>query len=168
MVATTTTAVAAVAAMVSPTTNSSFSTLRNPKPSPFFSTPSSFPPNNHKALNLTPRFKTLTPVRSSSNPSDLSHSSSSSINPLSLKSRLRSGGTLYGIRLVSFSPTVAETAGLAGYDFAVVDMEHGPGGISDALHCLHALAGTGTPKIVRLPESSPTWPRRPSASARRA
>ena len=33
----------------------------------------------------------------------------------------------------SFSPTFAEIAGLSSYDFVVVDMEHGSGGISDAL-----------------------------------
>lgn len=74
-----------------------------------------------------------------------------------LKSRLRNGETLYGLFLLSFSPTLAEIAGLAGYDFLVVDMEHGPGGISEALHCLRVLAGTGTPAILRLPESCPTW-----------
>lgn len=36
-------------------------------------------------------------------------------------------------------------------------MEHGHGGISDALPCLHALAATGTPAILRIPESSATW-----------
>uniref|UniRef100_A0A7N0UV38 HpcH/HpaI aldolase/citrate lyase domain-containing protein n=1 Tax=Kalanchoe fedtschenkoi TaxID=63787 RepID=A0A7N0UV38_KALFE len=74
-----------------------------------------------------------------------------------LKSRLRDGETLYGLFLLSFSPTLAEIAGLAGYDFVVVDMEHGPGGITDALHCLHALAASGTSAILRLPECCPTW-----------
>lgn len=36
-------------------------------------------------------------------------------------------------------------------------MEHGPGGISDSLACLRALAATQTPAILRLPESCPTW-----------
>ncbi|KAL6986472.1 hypothetical protein U1Q18_019835 [Sarracenia purpurea var. burkii] len=36
-------------------------------------------------------------------------------------------------------------------------MEHGHGGIPEALPCLHALAATRTPAILRLPESSPTW-----------
>ncbi|EPS65558.1 hypothetical protein M569_09219, partial [Genlisea aurea] len=74
-----------------------------------------------------------------------------------LKSRLKDGEDLYGIFLLSFSPTIAEIAGLAGYDFAVVDMEHGHGGISDALPCLHALAATNTAAILRLPESSAAW-----------
>ncbi|XP_075522946.1 uncharacterized protein LOC142555756 [Primulina tabacum] len=75
----------------------------------------------------------------------------------SLKSRLKKGETIYGIFLLTFSPTLAEIAGLAGYDFAVVDMEHGHGGISDALPCLRALAATNTAAILRIPESSAAW-----------
>ncbi|KAJ8497500.1 hypothetical protein OPV22_008052 [Ensete ventricosum] len=75
----------------------------------------------------------------------------------SLKSRLAAGETLYGLFLLSASPTLAEIAGLAGYDYVVVDMEHGPGGISDALPCLRALAATRTPAVLRLPEPSDTW-----------
>ncbi|KAK7407665.1 hypothetical protein VNO78_09663 [Psophocarpus tetragonolobus] len=76
---------------------------------------------------------------------------------LNLKSRLRNGETLYGLFLLSFSPTLAEIAGLAGYDFVVVDMEHGPGGIHHALPCLHALAAANTAAILRVPESSAAW-----------
>ncbi|KAF5478011.1 hypothetical protein F2P56_004605 [Juglans regia] len=76
----------------------------------------------------------------------------------SLKARLNNGeGPFYGLFLLSFSPTLAEIAGHAGYDFVVVDMEHGSGGISDALPCLRALAATGTPAILRIPDNSPTW-----------
>ncbi|KAG1359219.1 2-keto-3-deoxy-L-rhamnonate aldolase-like [Cocos nucifera] len=74
-----------------------------------------------------------------------------------LKSRLAAGETLYGLFLMSFSPTLAEIAGLAGYDYVVVDMEHGPGGIAEALPCLRALAAAHTPAILRLPESSAAW-----------
>ncbi|KAF8379964.1 hypothetical protein HHK36_027430 [Tetracentron sinense] len=98
----------------------------------------------------------LTPPKSSSTTSDLSPSDKP-ITPKTLKTRLADGETLYGLFLLSFSPTLAEIAGLAGYDFVVVDMEHGHGGISDALPCLHALAAAGTPAILRLPESCPTW-----------
>ncbi|KAL0907748.1 hypothetical protein M5K25_022182 [Dendrobium thyrsiflorum] len=75
----------------------------------------------------------------------------------SLKSRLAAGETLYGLFLLSSSPTLAEIAGLAGYDYVVVDMEHGPGGISDALPCLRALASTGAAAVLRLPETSASW-----------
>ncbi|XP_059625593.1 uncharacterized protein LOC132268774 [Cornus florida] len=124
------------------------------------SLPSSYyskPPSTLKTLTTT--FPNLIPLRSSKSPvsSDLSLSTSTTSSPLSLKSRLHNGETLYGIFLLSFSPTLAEIAGLAGYDFVVVDMEHGHGGISDALHCLRALAATRTPAILRLPETCPTW-----------
>lgn len=74
-----------------------------------------------------------------------------------LKSRLAAGETLYGLFLLSFSPTLAEIAGLAGYDYVVVDMEHGPGGIAEALPCLRTLAATRTPAILRLPEPTAAW-----------
>ncbi|XP_047952530.1 uncharacterized protein LOC125198137 [Salvia hispanica] len=57
----------------------------------------------------------------------LTHSSTTSTAvpavspPRSLKSRLKNGETLYGIFLLTFSPTLAEIAGLAGNDIAVVD-----------------------------------------------
>ncbi|KAL2516650.1 Phosphoenolpyruvate carboxylase family protein [Abeliophyllum distichum] len=116
----------------------------------------------------TPLFKPLT-LNKAKNPDDKSlkhpHPRSassatavaSSVQTQPLKARLKNGETLYGIFLLSFSPTLAEIAGLAGYDFAVVDMEHGHGGISDALPCLRALAATNTAAILRLPESSATW-----------
>lgn len=74
-----------------------------------------------------------------------------------LKSRLAAGDTLYGLFLLSFSPTFAELAALAGYDYVVVDMEHGPGGIPEALACLRALDAAHTPAVIRLPEASPVW-----------
>lgn len=118
-------------------------------------------PFSLKTLNPKPR----SAPKSSATASDhsrtgdvtISGSLSSATSSQTLKSSLRSGETLYGIFLLSFSPTLAEIAGIAGYDFAVVDMEHGPGGISDALDCLRALAAARTPAILRLPESSAAW-----------
>lgn len=74
-----------------------------------------------------------------------------------LKARLNNGDTLYGLFLLSFSPTLAEISGLAAYNFVVIDMEHGHGGISQPLSCLQALSATQTPTILRLPENSPSW-----------
>ncbi|GMH29775.1 hypothetical protein Nepgr_031618 [Nepenthes gracilis] len=109
----------------------------------------------HKNQNT--KLKSLLPIRSSSSVGDISAVDAVPSKSPSVKSRLHNGETLYGIFLCSFCPTIAEIAGLAGYDFAVVDMEHGYGGISDALQCLRALAATQTPAILRLPESSATW-----------
>ncbi|XP_020208649.1 uncharacterized protein LOC109793588 [Cajanus cajan] len=120
-----------------PARRTTFSTLLLPKP---------------HSLALTPRISKSNIPRSSR-----TSSSSSTLSPLNLKSRLRNGETLYGLFLLSFSPTLAEIAALAGYDFVVVDMEHGPAATAHALPCLHALAAANTAAILRLPDSSPTW-----------
>lgn len=39
----------------------------------------------------------------------------------------------------------------------MVDMEHGHGGVSDTLPCLHALAATNTAAVLRIPETSAAW-----------
>ncbi|KAK4601213.1 hypothetical protein RGQ29_010683 [Quercus rubra] len=83
----------------------------------------------------------------------------SSATPQTLRARLNKANEepLLGLFCISFSPTLAEIAGHAGYDFVVIDMEHGHGGISDALPCLQALAATQTPAILRIPENSAAW-----------
>ncbi|XP_010424519.1 PREDICTED: uncharacterized protein LOC104709642 [Camelina sativa] len=107
--------------------------------------------------------KTLTPIRYSSSPADHTPTAAAAVESItnrsktSLKSRLRGGETLYGLFLLSFSPTLAEIAAHAGYDYVVVDMEHGPGGIPEALDCIRALNAAGTSAILRLPENSATW-----------
>lgn len=73
----------------------------------------------------------------------------------SLKARLASGQRLYGAFLNSFSPPMAEILGWAGYDYVVVDMEHGPGDTFSALPCLRALAATNTPSILRIAANDP-------------
>ncbi|XP_054823986.1 uncharacterized protein LOC129321986 [Prosopis cineraria] len=75
----------------------------------------------------------------------------------SLKARLQDGEVLYGIALLSYSPTMAEIAAFAGYDFVLIDMEHGFGGIADALPCIHAVAAANTPVIIRVPENTHVW-----------
>ncbi|KAL2610692.1 hypothetical protein R1flu_029265 [Riccia fluitans] len=75
--------------------------------------------------------------------------------PPSLKSRLLRGEKLYGAFSSSFSTVVAEILGWAGYDFVVVDMEHGAGDTFAALPVLQALASTGTPAVLRIPWNDP-------------
>ncbi|MFO1325820.1 MAG: aldolase/citrate lyase family protein [Rubrivivax sp.] len=56
-----------------------------------------------------------------------------------------------GTWLVSASPLMAEAAGHAGFDWAVIDMEHGPLDMGDVVHLLQAVAGTRLVPIVRVP-----------------
>ncbi|KAL5726822.1 hypothetical protein ACHQM5_000074 [Ranunculus cassubicifolius] len=119
------------------------------------------PTSNSKSISIASKPATKTAIKCSSSSSlpitDLSPPDSTIATTKTLKSRLANGEKLYGMFLLSFSPTLAEIAGLAGYDFVVVDMEHGHGGVSDALPVLHALAAAGTPAILRLPESTAAW-----------
>lgn len=67
-----------------------------------------------------------------------------------LKRRLQNGETLLGCFLSLGSPLTAEIMGAAGYDWALIDLEHGAGGEADVLPQLQALAGTGAAAIVRV------------------
>ena len=56
-----------------------------------------------------------------------------------------------GTWIVSASPIVAEAIGHAGFDWAVVDMEHAPLDTMQVLHLLQALGNTRLVHIVRVP-----------------
>uniref|UniRef100_A0A0E0B5N0 HpcH/HpaI aldolase/citrate lyase domain-containing protein n=1 Tax=Oryza glumipatula TaxID=40148 RepID=A0A0E0B5N0_9ORYZ len=117
---------------------------RKPDPAPL-------PSRRAPALLPLPRRRGQRPISAAAAASDLLSAAPS------LKSRLAAGETLYGLFLLSFSPTLAELAALAGYDYVVVDMEHGPGGVPEALACLRALDAARTPAVIRLPEAGPIW-----------
>ena len=67
-----------------------------------------------------------------------------------LKERVRKGDTLFGCFLGLGSPLTAEIMGMAGYDWALIDLEHGAGGESETLHQLQALEHTSAATIVRV------------------
>ena len=56
-----------------------------------------------------------------------------------------------GTWIMSASPIVAEAIGHAGFDWAVVDMEHSPLDLSTLVHLLQAVAGTKLVPITRVP-----------------
>lgn len=68
-----------------------------------------------------------------------------------LKERLAAREVQIGAWLALASPAVAEIAGGAGYDWCLVDGEHGPNTVASIQAQLMALAGMGTPAAVRVP-----------------
>ena len=60
-------------------------------------------------------------------------------------------GYAVGSWVMSASPLVAEAMGCAGFDWAVVDMEHTPLDQMDVIHLLQAIAGTPMVPITRVP-----------------
>src|SRR6187551_1020720 len=68
-----------------------------------------------------------------------------------IRARLKAGETLYGTFLNLASPVATETAARAGFDWVVIDLEHGAGTEADLLPNLYALGATSTAAIVRPP-----------------
>jgi 4-hydroxy-2-oxoheptanedioate aldolase len=71
----------------------------------------------------------------------------------SLRERIRAGEALFGTFLGLASPVAAEICARAGFDWVIVDLEHGSGTESDLLASLLAIGTTGTAAMVR-PQST--------------
>jgi 2-keto-3-deoxy-L-rhamnonate aldolase RhmA len=67
-----------------------------------------------------------------------------------LKKRLQSGETVLGAFVIVDSPIMLEAAGLAGLDFAILDMEHGPFDLRDVERLIPVAANAGVAPIVRV------------------
>lgn len=76
-------------------------------------------------------------------------------NKYSIKQQLISGTRLHGCWIESFSTINAEIMGQSGYEVAVIDLEHGPGSILDAVHMMQVLAAFDCAPIVRVMSSNP-------------
>lgn len=69
----------------------------------------------------------------------------------SLGERWRAGATTLGAWISLREPLLAEAAGQAGYDYVVVDMQHGLNDYSDVVSMLQAMSRTGAVPLVRVP-----------------
>jgi 2-keto-3-deoxy-L-rhamnonate aldolase RhmA len=70
-----------------------------------------------------------------------------------LQGRLRAGETLFGTFAGLGSPVATELLARAGFDWLIIDLEHGVGTESDLLANLHAMGATRTAALVR-PQSA--------------
>lgn len=70
-----------------------------------------------------------------------------------LKKRLKQGETLTGCWLNLGNSTVAEIVGDVGFDWVLIDLEHGVGAEKDVLYQLQALEHTPAAPIVRVESS---------------
>jgi 4-hydroxy-2-oxoheptanedioate aldolase len=68
-----------------------------------------------------------------------------------IRDRVKNGESLIGIWLTMGSSAVAEMAALTGFDWGLIDLEHGTGTYLDVLPELRALELHGVPGIVRVP-----------------
>ncbi len=74
-----------------------------------------------------------------------------SVRSLALKKRLKAGETTFGGWLTVANPVIAEIMAGAGFDWVVIDTEHGGFGNEGLMHDLIAFNGSPTVPIVRVP-----------------
>lgn len=75
--------------------------------------------------------------------------------PESFKARLQAGRPADGCFLEMFSPIAAEIVAGAGFDSVLIDLEHGPGGVLDAIALIHAVQASGAAALLRVEENHP-------------
>jgi len=71
-------------------------------------------------------------------------------NPL--RKKLKNRETTYGLWVTVESPNVTELAVTLGFDWVVVDMEHGHLDYREVMEHVRAVRGSETPVLVRVPE----------------
>lgn len=87
--------------------------------------------------------------------------SSNPSSPVSFRERLRQGDFVLGTFLEIPSPPLAEMLGLAGFDFVIIDREHGSIDLGAAENLIRAAETAGIAAIVRVPENHPVLVRQP-------
>ncbi|MHA6783489.1 HpcH/HpaI aldolase family protein [Pseudonocardia saturnea] len=83
-------------------------------------------------------------------------------NPLTL--RWQAGDVTYGIGLTVPSAAVAQLLAHAGFDWLMIDLEHGPVSIESAHAMIAATAGTDVVPLVRIPQNL-GWLAKPALDA---
>lgn len=75
--------------------------------------------------------------------------------PNTLKKRLGAGNKAFGCWLFTGSPAVAEIVGLMGFDFVLIDLEHGAGDLRETVGLLQALGNSASTTLVRVAWNDP-------------
>lgn len=73
-----------------------------------------------------------------------------------LKRKLAEGRVVLGTFITLNCPDLVEIAGLAGFDYCIIDTEHGPGNPESIQHMIRAAELRGMAPIVRVTDTAPT------------
>ncbi|CAN5251291.1 aldolase/citrate lyase family protein [soil metagenome] len=80
--------------------------------------------------------------------------------PNRLKARFKEGKKSLGTWLQSGAATFGEMAAIAGFDFFVMDQEHGTGDLGAAIDMMRAASGGEATMVVRVPSMDTTYIKR--------
>jgi len=78
----------------------------------------------------------------------------------SLKPLLAQGERMTGCWVNLFSPLASEILARAGYSCVMIDLEHGPGSVLDAIAVMQAIQGHSCRPLLRVPSNDPVWIKR--------
>ena len=67
-----------------------------------------------------------------------------------VKEKLKAGETVLGVFCNVNSPPIVEVLGLLGFDFVIIDSEHGPMDLESCEHMVRAAENTGITPIIRV------------------
>ncbi len=66
------------------------------------------------------------------------------------KEKILGGGTAYGVMCNLYSPMIVELIGHVGFDFVLIDAEHGPAGVESCDHMVRAAETVGIASYIRI------------------
>ena len=66
------------------------------------------------------------------------------------KEKILNGGTAYGVFCTFYSPTIVELVGHLGFDFVLIDAEHGPAGVESCEQMVRAAETVGIAPYIRV------------------
>ncbi|TYA92132.1 HpcH/HpaI aldolase family protein [Seonamhaeicola marinus] len=73
-----------------------------------------------------------------------------------LQNKLKEGQTVFGPFCKLQEPAIVEIAAHSGFDFVIIDMEHGPFSVESAQNMVRAAEANGITPVVRVTENSET------------
>ena len=73
-----------------------------------------------------------------------------------LKTAIQKGKVVFGPFMKTKDPSIVEIAGIAGFNFVIIDMEHGPVNVETAESLIRAAEVANVTPIIRVGENNPT------------
>ena len=70
------------------------------------------------------------------------------------KAKLNEGNVVFGGIVTRYAPDMVEILGALGYDFVMIDCEHGPATLDQVEHMVRAAESFGITPIARIPDHS--------------
>ena len=70
------------------------------------------------------------------------------------KAKLNEGEVVFGAIITRYAPDMVEIFGALGYDFVMIDCEHGPADLDQVEHMVRAAESFGITPIARIPDHS--------------